>query len=467
MTATVDHTGDLRARMTGTVVAPADPGYDDARRVWNGAVDRRPALVARCADVEDVVAAVDHARLRGLEIAVRGGAHNAAGHATGDGALVIDLAAVNTVTVDPEARRARVGGGALLRDMDAATQEHGLAVPAGEVGHTGVAGLTLGGGLGWLTRRDGLSIDHLVGAQVVLADGRVVRASADEHPDLLWALRGGGGNFGIVTEFEFSLVPVGPLVSFGLFFFSVDDGAAALRLAREVIPELPATVGFQIIAMCAPPAPFVPEELRLRPGWALVVIGTTGEQPDADAEPVHERIRATGPTPLFEYCTPMPYTALQQMSDEDLAWGARCYEKGCYLPGLEDPVIAVLAEQVARRVSPLSLVHVFVLDGAYSAVPEDATAFGGGRSPRLNVFVVGLAPDLAGQPAERDWVRTFHGALAPYTIGSGAYVNSLMGDDAARVRASYGDKYDRLAAIKAVYDPDNVFHRNANIPPHR
>lgn len=467
MTATVDHTGSLRARMTGPVVAPADPGYDEARRVWNGAIDQRPALVARCADVEDVVAAVDHARRCGLEIAVRGGAHNAAGLSTGDGALVIDLRSLNAVTVDPAARRALVGGGALLRDVDAATQEHGLAVPAGEIGHTGIGGLTLGGGMGWLTHRYGLTIDHLLGAQVVLADGRVVRASADEHPDLFWALRGGGGNFGIVTGFEFSLVPVGPTVSFGMFFFGLDDGPAVLQLAHDLFPGLPGTVGFQVIALCAPPAPFVPQNVQMRPGWALLVIGTTGEQPDADAEAVHGRIRAQAPAPLFEFCTPMPFTALQQMFDEANDWGLHVYEKGCYLADLDGPVIEVLTEQVAHRVSPLSVVHLYPLGGAYSDVADEATAFGGGRSARFNAFVVGAAPDAAGLPAETAWVREFHAALVPHALGTGGYVNSMMGDDAGRVRASFGDKYDRLTAIKAVYDPDNVFHRNANIPPAR
>ncbi|WP_222131258.1 FAD-binding oxidoreductase [Pseudonocardia sp. C8] len=363
------------------------------------------------------------------------------------------------------ARRVRVGGGALLRDMDAATQEHGLAVPAGEIGHTGVAGLTLGGGMGWLTRRAGLTIDNLLAAQVVLADGGVVRADTEEHPDLFWALRGGGGNFGIVTEFEFAAVPVGPIVSFGLFFFGLDDGAAVLRAARETIPHLPPTVGFQIIAVTAPPAPFVPAEVQHRLGWAIAVVGTTGSTPDPEAEQVHERVRATFPERLFEFCTPMPFTALQQMFDEGNAWGMHAYDKSCSVATLTEPAIEVLAEHVARKVSPMSVVHLYTLDGAYSAVAEDATAFGGGRSPRLTVFLIGLSPDGAGLPAERAWVRAFHRALLPHAIGTGMYVNAMTADDADRLRATYGDKYDRLAEIKAVYDPANLFHRNANIPP--
>ncbi|MFP5072889.1 FAD-binding oxidoreductase [Pseudonocardia nantongensis] len=417
MTATVDHTGDLRARLYGTVVVPGEPGYDEARRVWNAAIGDRPALVAQCADVPDVVVALGYAREHGLEVSVRGGAHNAAGFSAGNDTLVIDLRALNAVVVDPVARRVRVGGGALLRELDAATQEHGLAVPVGEIGHTGIGGITLGGGMGWLTRRCGLTIDHLLAAEVVLADGRVVRASADEHPDLFWALRGGGGNFGIVTEFDFSLVPVGPMISFGMFFFGLDDGPAVLRLARDLIPGLPPTVGFQIVALNAPPAPFVPEDVVFRPGWALVVIGTIGAQPDHDAEAVQDRIRAADLDPLFEFCTPMPFTALQQMFDEASDWGVHCYEKGGYLPGLTDAAIEVLSTQVARKVSPMTVVHLYTLDGAYSAVDDDATAFGGGRSPRLGMFLVGLSPDAAGLPAERDWVRGTHAALAPHLFG--------------------------------------------------
>lgn len=465
MTATVDHVALLRARVRGPVLGPADPGYDAARRVWNAAIDQRPAVLVRCADVEDVVTALDHARRSGLEVAVRGGAHNSAGHSAGDGALVIDLGDLDAVVVDPDARRVRVGGGALLSGMDAATQEHGLAVPAGEIGHTGVGGLTLGGGMGWLTRRAGLTVDHLVSAQVVLADGRVVRAAADEHPDLFWALRGGGGNCGIVTEFEFTAVPVGPLVSVGMFFCGLDDGPALLRAARDAIGRLPSTVGFQIVAVNAPPAPFVPEEVRLRPGWAVMVVGTTGAVPDPDAEQVHDLLRATLPDRLFEFCTPMPWTALQQMFDEPNGWGVHCYEKGCFLPSLTDAAVEDLAAHVARKVSPMSVVHLYTLDGAFSAVDDDATAFGGGRSPRLGLFAVGLTTDPQGLAAEREWVRGLAAAMAPHALGAGVYVNSMMGDDAGRVRATYGPNYARLAAVKAVYDPDNVFHRNVNVPP--
>ncbi|MEJ8277833.1 FAD-binding oxidoreductase [Pseudonocardia spirodelae] len=466
MTATVDHSAALRPLMRGAVVGPSDPGYDDGRRVWNGAVDHHPALLARCADVEDVVAAVGYARAARLEIAVRGGAHNSAGLSAGDGTLVVDLGALSAVHVDPATRRVRVGGGALLRDMDAATQEHGLAVPAGEIGHTGVGGLTLGGGMGWLTRRAGLTVDRLRCAQVVTADGRVLRASAEEHPDLFWALRGGGGNFGVVTEFEFDAVETGPVVSFGMFFCGLDEGPALLRAAAGIIDRLPPTVGFQIVAVTAPPAPFVPAEHHLRPGWAVLVVGTTTD-PDPEAEAVHDLLRAELPQRLFEFCTPMPWTAVQQMFDEANAWGVHCYEKGCFLPGLTEESIAVLAGHVAGMRSPMSVVHLYTLDGAFSAVADDATAFGGGRSPRIGVFAIGLTPDADGLPAERDRVRGLAAALAPHALGDGVYVNSMMADDAGRVAATYGANLARLAAVKAAYDPDNMFRRNANIAPAR
>src|SRR5690348_8908782 len=265
--------GDLRAVMEGPVLTPGNPGFDDGRRVWNGGIDRRPAVIARCASAADVAAAVTYAREHGLEVAVRGGAHNPAGTAVCDGGLMIDLSLLNLVEVDPAARRARAGGGALLADLDAATQAHGLAVPAGLVSHTGVGGLTLGGGMGWLTRKFGLSIDNLVSARVVTADGELRRAAADENPDLFWAIRGGAGNFGVVTEFEFALHEAGPMVQFGFLFWTLDQGPAALRRAREIIDTLPDEVNVVVGGLNAPPAPFVPEDLQLQPGYAMLVVG--------------------------------------------------------------------------------------------------------------------------------------------------------------------------------------------------
>jgi FAD/FMN-containing dehydrogenase len=461
MTYVVSRFDDLRASLSGTVVTPEDPGYDEARRVWNADIDRRPAVLVYCATTEDVATAVSFARGSSLEMSVRSGAHSMAGMCVGDAGIVIDLSRMNDVEVNPEARRATVGGGALLRDLDAATQIHGLAVPSGEIGHTGVAGITLGGGMGWLTRQHGLTIDNLVSATVVLADGRVVRAAADENPDLFWAIRGGGGNFGIVTEFEFALHEVGPQIDLAMLFYGMDRAADALRMARGVIPDLPPDVSFQVVALHAPPEPFVPDEHHSRLVFALVAVGFGGEESHRG---VVDRLRSALP-PLFELVTPMPYTALQQMFDEGFAWGAHAYEKSLYLEAFTDEAVDVIVERAADMVSPMSAVHFFALGGAFSAADEASTAFSGGRSPRLCTFIIGMAPDAGAQSAERAWVRGFFDALAPHAMGTGAYVNALGGDDAHRVPSAYGTKYPRLQRIKAAYDPENVFHRNTNILP--
>jgi hypothetical protein len=453
----------LRAAMDGSVILPGDPDYDDGRKVWNAEIDRRPAVIARCASAADVVAAIKCAREHGLELSVRGGAHNTAGTAICDDGMMIDLSLLNTVAVDPDARRARVGGGALLADMDAATQAHGLAVPAGLIGHTGVGGLTLGGGMGWLTRKFGLTIDNLVSAEVVTADGRVLRAADDEHPDLFWAIRGGGGNFGVVTSFEFALHQVDPMVEFGLFFWSLQQGPEVLRLAREIIATMPSQVNAVVGALNAPPAPFVPEEHHFAPGYVLLLTGFGAAE---EHSALVARIRESIP-PLFDMVTPMPYVELQKMLDEANAWGFYCYEKGTYVEDLSDGVIDVVAEHVPRKNSPMSVLLFYRLDGAYSRVGDDDTAFGGGRSPRFGAFVVGFAPDAGLLAADRGWVRDFWEALRPHAIGSGeGYVNSLVEYGEDRLRATYGPaKFDRLARIKGEYDPENVFHLNANINP--
>jgi len=451
----------LRSALKGSVIGRDDAGYDEARKVWNADIDRRPTVIARCETPADVAASVAFAREQGLEIAVRCGAHSMPGHSTVDDGLVIDLSALNEVTVDAEARRVRVGGGALLGDMDAATQAHGLAVPAGVVSHTGVGGLTLGGGMGWLTRMAGLSIDNLLSAEVVTADGQVMRADDTENPDLFWAIRGGGGNFGVVTQFEFRLHEAGPIVQLGMLFWGLDDGAAALRLARDVIPTLPREINVIFGGLNAPPEPFVPEEYRLQPGVALMVVGFGS--PEQHAEVV-ARLAATLP-PLFEFADSLPYVALQSMLDEANAWGFHCYDKGAYLEEVTDEAIDVLMEHLPAKNSPLSIVLFYRLDGAYSEVGDDDTAFGGGRSPRYALFIIGVCPVPELLPAERAWVRGLWEGLTPHTIGSGSYVNAMSEFKEDQIRASYGPKYERLAEVKRQYDPDNVFHRNANIRP--
>jgi FAD/FMN-containing dehydrogenase len=452
----------LRAAMTGPVIGPADPDYDQARRVWNAAIDRRPAVIARCASTADVAAAVTFAAGHGLEITVRGGAHSMSGAAVADGGLMIDLSQLSQVSVDPRAKRARAGGGALLAGLDAATQAHGLAVPAGTVSHTGVGGLTLGGGMGWLTRQAGLSIDNLVSAQLVTADGRIQRAAPDENPDLFWAIRGGGGNFGVVTEFEFRLHQVGPIVQFGLLFWGLEQGPDVLRLAREIIATLPRELNIIIAGLNAPPAPFVPGQHHHQPGYALIAagFGSAGQH-----EQVLARIRQALP-PLWEFTTPMPYVAVQQLLDEVGAWGFHAYDKGTYLADLSDQAIEVVAEHLPRKNSPLSVLEFYRLDEAYSQAGDDDTAFSGGRSPRYAVFIIATCPTPQLLAADRAWARSLWEALRPHSLGAGGYVNAMTEFEADRVRASYGPaKYQRLATIKAEYDPQNLFHHNANIQP--
>ncbi|HEY4017449.1 MAG TPA: FAD-binding oxidoreductase [Pseudonocardiaceae bacterium] len=453
---------ELRAAVAGSALVPGEAGYDDARRVWNGQIDRRPSLVVVCAGPADVSAALAHAHRAGLAVTVRGGGHNTSGSEVNDGGLMINFSRLNAVTVDPEARRARVGGGALLSDLDAATQAHGLATPGGMISHTGVAGLTLGGGMGWLTRRHGLSVDNLVGAEVVLADGRVVRADADEHPDLFWALRGGGGNFGAVTELEFALHELDPMVNLGFLFWEIERGAEALRCIRGVVPTLSREFNVLIAAMSAPPMPFVPEEHHGRPGVAVLFPGFGSPESHAEA------LRAFGveSAPLVEFASPIPYPALQQLVDEPNRWGQCAYEKGTQLAELTDETIDVLIERLSRRGSARSQVLLYRLDGAFSEVDEDATAYGGGRTPRYAAMLVGIAEDLAGWEAERAWVRDLWSALQPHSLGVGDYINSMVEFEQERIVASYGpDKYQRLAQIKARYDPGNVFRSNANIRP--
>ena len=353
MTSTLGNDMDtLRSAIDGLVIAPDSALYDDARRVWNADIDGRPALIVRCTSTVDVVLGIRFASEHGLELAVRGGAHAVGGTSTVDGGLVLDLSRLNQVTVDPEAKRARVGGGALLSDVDAATQEHGLALPTGIVSHTGIGGLTLGGGMGWLTPLAGLSIDNLVSAEVVTADGQVRRVSTAEHPDLFWAIRGGGGNFGVVTEFEFRLHEVGPTVQLGFLFWGLDQGAEVLRLARELIPELPPRVNIMIGGLNAPPAPFVPEQHQHQPGYGLLVGGFGTAEEHAE---VVDRIRGALP-PVVEFVTPMPYVAFQQLFDEANAWGVHSYEKSTYLDEITDEAIEDITAQVPLRSSPLSVV---------------------------------------------------------------------------------------------------------------
>lgn len=462
MTETIEPATPLEPR-TGELLAPGDVGYDEARSVWNGAFDSRPELIARCRSDDDVVAAIALARERGLELTVRGGGHSFSGASTADGGLLIDLSLMRDVSVDPAAKRAVCGGGATLADLDAATQEHGLATPGGVISHTGIGGLTLGGGMGWLTRQFGLTIDNLVSARVVTVDGRVLRAAEDENPDLFWGLRGGGGNFGVVTSFEYALHEVGPTVHVALMFCEADKGADMLRLSREFVPGMPRNAGAMIVlGLTAPPLPFVPEEHVGVVGHALLVAGFGSAEDHARLiAPVREAL-----PPLFEVVTPIPYTGLQQLIDDSCPWGIQCYDKSLYLDDFSDDVIALLAERMPSKSSPMSFGPIHCIGGAYADVPEDATAFGGRRKPCYVVEMAAVAPTDDLLQADTAWARDLWEALQPHAGGTASYVNFIDYFEQDRIRSAYGAaKYERLARLKAEYDPENVLHRNANIEP--
>jgi FAD/FMN-containing dehydrogenase len=454
----------LRVRLAGRVIDAADLDYDAARSVWNGDIDRRPELIARCTGPADIAAAVAFGREHGLQISVRGGGHGFWGAAVPEGGLMLDLSDLRGVSVDPGRHRAWCGGGATLADLDAATQRHDLAVTGGMISHTGVGGLTLGGGFGWLTHKAGLTVDNLLAAEVVTASGRTLSVSADDHPDLFWAIRGGGGNFGVVTGFEFRLHPVGPLVHLGLFFWGLDHGAEALCLGRDVAASLPRNAGLLMAAgLTAPQAPFVPVQHQGTVGYALMIAGFGSAQ---EHHRVIAPIREALPTPLFEFVTPLPYLELQRMLDDSAPWGIRAYEKSLFLQELSDSAISLLTEWIPRKKSPMSFAPITSVGGAFAEVAEQQTAFGGSRATRFVVNVTAMAPDAPLLASDRSWARSVWQAMLPHASDAGGYVNFMADQEEDRVRAAYGPaKYQRLARIKARYDPDNMFRLNANIKP--
>lgn len=448
----------FRAEFTGTALTPGDPDYDSARSLWNGAIDRHPAIIARCSTAEDVAAAILFGRREGLEISVRGGGHNFAGFAVCEGGLMIDLSAMRQVTIDPAARRAVCGGGATWGDLDAASQAHGLAVVGGFISHTGIGGLTLGGGIGWLTRKTGLSSDNLLAVEVVTADGRVLHASADENSDLFWAIRGGGGNFGVVTSFTYRLHEVGPLVHLGLFFWGVDQGAEALRFIRDIVKTLPDEMGILIAGLSAPPAPFVPTQYHLAPGFALLVVGFgSAEEHQRAVQPIRE-----GLPPLFEMVTPIPYTNLQQMFDEGNPWGILGYEKALHLDELTDEAIAVITEYLPRKSSPLSFMPTFVLGGAYRQVADDETAFSGSRTVGLIVNIAAICPTPELLEADRAWVRSFWEALASSCERLGQLRQLHV-----RVRGGPGARLLRRGQVRAVGPDQSGVRPRQRLPSQR
>jgi FAD/FMN-containing dehydrogenase len=454
----------LRKSIHGPVIGRDDEGYDDARAIWNGAIDRCPACVARCTGVADVVAAVRFARERDLAIAVRGGGHNVAGTAVCDGGVVIDLSAMRAVWVDPAGRTAWVQGGALWGDVDHETQAHGLATTGGIIGHTGVAGLTLGGGIGFLMRKHGLTVDNLLAAEVVTADGNILRASVDEHPDLFWALRGGGGNFGVVTSFLLSLHPLGPTVMAGPVFWAADDTTDVLRFYRDFAAEAPDELGTVVRLGTVPPLPVIPEDLHWRPAIAVACCYAGAAE---DGERAVRALRRCG-TPIVDLLAPSRYASFQGALDDTVPHGWHYYWKATNLAGLSNDAIAVIADHAYAAGSPRSYAAMFHMGGAVGRVPNDATAYAA-RDVAHNVVIdAAWLPDESGlhAAAEATWARRFLQALQPHGAG-GVYVNFLdSDDDASRVRDAYGDQiYRRLAEVKAKYDPDNTFHHNKNIEP--
>lgn len=447
------------ASMRGEVIRPGDPGYDEARKVYNAMIDKYPALIARCVDAADVIAALAFAREHGLLVSVRGGGHHGAGLGVCDGGLVIDLSAMKGTRVDPVARTVRVGAGCTWADVDHATHAFGLATPSGIVASTGVAGLTLGGGLGHLTRAYGLTIDNLLEADVVLADGRFVTASAEEHPNLFWALRGGGGNFGIVTSFLFRLHPVHTLYA-GPMFWPIERSAEVLRWYREFLPAAPDELtGFFCFHIVPPAAPF-PDELH---GASIcgVVWCYTGPAEQADA--TFAPIRAKFGPPVLDWVGPIPHPALQAMFDGLYPPGLQWYWKADFFAELSDEAIAQHVAFGATLPTVQSGMHLYPIDGAAGRVPATATAWNW-RGAKWAQVMAGVGPDPADNDRMVAWARAYWEALHPYSAG-GAYVNMMMEEGADRVRASYGANYDRLAAIKARYDPTNLFRVNQNIKP--
>jgi FAD/FMN-containing dehydrogenase len=446
----------LRERTRGMVIAPADSGYDDARKVYNAMIDRRPAVVVRPVNVGDVMAAVEFARENALDLAVRGGGHSVPGFGTCDGGVVVDLSAMRGVHVDPVSRTARAEGGATWGDFNAATYPFGLATTGGIISTTGVAGLTLGGGIGYLDRAYGLSCDNLVSADVVTADGQFVTATETDNADLLWALRGGGGNFGVVTSLQFRLHPVKDIYG-GPMFYNLDDAETILRFYREFIADAPEQLGAFPAFQIAPPLPFIPENRHGDPMF-LVVACWAGrpEEGEHALKPFHDVAPVAA-----EFVGPMPYPALNAAFDALLPPGLQHYWKANFVTELTDDAISAHLQHGPKVPVVNSTMHIYPINGACHRVAPDATAFAY-RDANFAAVIAGMWPDPADNDANIRWVRDYYDAVAPQSE-SGGYVNFMAADDEGRVRDNYRGNYERLVQIKRRYDPDNLFHLNQNI----
>ena len=446
----------------GELLLPGDAGYDEGRMVWNGMFDRYPALVARCGDAADVAAVVSFARDSSLPLSVRGGGHSAGGFGTVDDGIVIDLSPMSTVTVDPVARTATAGGGTTWGQFDAATQEHGLAVTGGRFSTTGIAGLTLGSGSGWLERKCGLTADNLIAAEVVTADGEIITASDDENVELFWGLRGGGGNFGIVTSFTFNLHEVGPMIYGGMLVALPDRAGEILRFFRDYMATAPDDLGAAMAFNSAPPEPFVPPEMHFKPILGMVICWTGDhEEGERVIAPLREAMQ-----PVMDMVAPMPYTALQGMLDGGGPKGTRAYMKAELIADFDDAAVDKLVANGARRAGPMAQLLIEPMGGAISRADETASAL-----PRRDIpwcyhaLGMWLEPDAETEEAHRAWAKQLHDDLEPHTV-QGVYLNFTSDGGDARIRATYGEeKYARLQALKDRYDPDNLFRLNHNIKP--
>jgi FAD/FMN-containing dehydrogenase len=450
---------ELKEQFKGEVLLPSDDVYESARKIWNAMIDKHPAIIARCATTSDIVRAVNFARDNGLLLAVRGGGHNIAGNAVCDDGVVIDLSKMKAASVDPSARRVTIEGGATLADLDAATQAYGLATPVGINSTTGVAGLTLGGGFGWLSRKYGMTVDNLESAEVVTATGEVVRATASEHPDLFWALRGGGGNFGIVTRFEFRLHPVGPDVLSGLIVYSIAEAKSVLQQYREFIAKAPDELSVWTALRQAPPLPFLPEEVHGKP---IILLALLYAGDPKQGEPLIEPLRKFG-TPVGEHVGVQPYTAWQQAFDPLLTPGARNYWKSHNFSTLKDGLFDTVIDYIDKLPSPQCEIFFGALGGATTRPTPESTAYAH-RDAQFVMNVHGRWEDPADDKRGIGWARDFFNASAPFASG-GVYVNFLTADEGDRVRTAYGPNYDRLAQVKRKYDPENLFRMNQNIKP--
>ena len=446
--------------LRGQLIRRNDPEYDEARKLYNAMIDKRPLLIARCVDVADVIAAVNFGRDNKLPVAIRGGGHNGPGLGSVDDGLVIDLSAMKGVRVDPKNRTVRVGAGCTTGDVDHATQAFGQAAPFGIISTTGVAGLTLSGGHGYLSRQYGLAIDNLLEADVVLADGSFVTASEQENPDLFWALRGGGGNFGVVTSFLFRTNPVA-MVYGGPIIFELSDAAAVMKWFRDNQPKAPQEFYMFLGLQVVPPGDPFPKEHWSKKMCVLVV---AHNGPLAEGEKAVNAIRSALPKPIIDWAQPMPYSVIQTLFDPLLPKGLQWYWKGDFVKELPDAAIDAHLAHAAKLPSALSGVHLYPIDGAVHQKSKDATAWGY-RDAAWSLVIFGVDADPANGPALKQWARDYWTAVHPFNL-DGAYANFMMDDEGeARVKAAYGANYDRLATVKKKYDPANLFHVNQNIRP--